>query len=476
VSDARCLQVAWARAGHLLPWAILLAGGVALALLPLPWIAIAVPGAIVVGITLIQPQRALYLLCLAVPFGSLFQVSLGGIAIGVAEGLIALMMAAWIARLIAFREEATWPRLSFAVALFIGATLLSLLNATALPFTFKEVAKWVEFLAVMFFVANVVTLEQRRGVVASLLLAGVAQSILGGYQFLAQSGPESFALMGRFMRAYGTFEQPNPYAGYLGLVVPLAFALGTSLLGRQEPAGSSWSGWLALTSFVAISAAIGMSWSRGAWLASGAAFAVINVARSRRGAIVFTTLIVLVALVGLLSSLQLLPEAISQRLTAFLPFVGVGDVRSVQVTDENYAAVERLAHWQAALDMWRDHPWLGVGFGNYEAAYADYALPKWPVALGHAHNYYLNVASEAGLIGLIAYLTLWGVALWQTGRAVRQAKDRYAKALALGVLGMLVHVSVHNIVDNLWVHNMYVHVAIVLGLVQIPAHHRSTFA
>ena len=126
--------------------------------------------------------------------------------------------------------------------------------------------------------------------------------------------------------------------------------------------------------------------------------------------------------------------------------------------------------------MWRDHPWLGVGFGNYEAAYADYALPKWPVALGHAHNYYLNVASETGLIGLTAYLALWGVALWQTGQAVCQAKNPYAKALALGALGMLVHVSVHNIVDNLWVHNMYVHVAIVLGLAQIPAHHRSAFA
>ena len=49
---------------------------------------------------------------------------------------------------------------------------------------------------------------------------------------------------------------------------------------------------------------------------------------------------------------------------------------------------------------------------------------------------------------------------------MRRASCAHDRALALGALGMIVHVSVHNVVDNLWVHNMYIHVAIVLGLVQ----------
>jgi O-antigen ligase len=210
-----------------------------------------------------------------------------------------------------------------------------------------------------------------------------------------------------------------------------------------------------------------MSGSRGAWLAFGAGFIAVNLMRSRRGAVTFTALIILIALIALLGSFRLLPESIAQRLTSFLPFVGVRDVRSIEITDENYASVERLAFWQAASNMWRDRPWSGVGFGNYQAAYADYALPKWPVALGHAHNYYLNVAAETGLVGLIAYLVLWGVAFWQIGRATRRSDASYFRALALGALGILVHVSVHNVVDNLWVHNMYIQVAIVLGLVDL---------
>jgi hypothetical protein len=86
------------------------------------------------------------------------------------------------------------------------------------------------------------------------------------------------------------------------------------------------------------------------------------------------------------------------------------------------------------------------------------------MALGHAHNYYLNIAAETGLLGQVAYLGLWTAALWMLGRSVLQANTPYAKALALGALGLVVHVSLHNLVDNLWVHHMYVHVALILGL------------
>jgi O-antigen ligase len=54
--------------------------------------------------------------------------------------------------------------------------------------------------------------------------------------------------------------------------------------------------------------------------------------------------------------------------------------------------------------MARQRPALGVGFGNYEAAYPQYRLMSWPFALGHAHNYYLNLLSETGVAGLAAYL------------------------------------------------------------------------
>jgi putative inorganic carbon (HCO3(-)) transporter len=467
------------RPGHLwLSIAVLLVG-LALALLPVRWIVVALPGLVVVGLVGVRPHLALYLLCFAIPFGSLYEVEIGGgITIGVTEVLIGLAAAAWLARTMAWRLRTGWPRLTVALTLFVGAVGFSLLNVTSLPHALKEIAKWIEFLVVLLIVANTVDRAKSQRLVTCLLMAGIGQAALGAYQFLTRSGPEFFAV-GRFIRAYGTFEQPNPYAGYLGIVAPLALALVLVSGGRPSPritgrasaqasSGSipSWLKWLALGSLVATSMGIGMSASRGAWLAYGAAFVAVNISQSRRGASIFLTLIVFALFVGLLGGFRLLPVGITQRLTSFLPFVGARDVRSIEVTDANYASLERLAFWQAALDMWRDFPLLGVGLGNYPIAYARYSLPKWRMALGHAHNYYLNVAAETGLIGLLAYLALWAAAVWQTVQANRQSCDVYAHALALGAFGVLVHVHVHNVVDNLWVHNMYIHVAIILGLVQ----------
>jgi len=155
-----------------------------------------------------------------------------------------------------------------------------------------------------------------------------------------------------------------------------------------------------------------------------------------------------------------------QRFSDFGPYLGLTDVRGVEVTDANFAVLERVAHWQAAVGMWTDRPWLGVGIGNYEPVYERYALPLWPLPLGHAHNYYLNIAAEAGVVGLAAYLLLWAAALLGAWQASRQARG-WAWGVALGILGVLVHLSVHNAFDNLYVHTIYLHLAILLGIVPI---------
>jgi O-antigen ligase len=138
-------------------------------------------------------------------------------------------------------------------------------------------------------------------------------------------------------------------------------------------------------------------------------------------------------------------------------------VRNVEVTDANFAVVERAAHWYAAWRMFSDHPWTGVGLGNYATAYERYALPRWPDPLGHAHNYYLNIAAEAGLPGLAAYLLWMAAGLWVIARAVRGSQG-LEQGLALGALGLWVHLAVHSVFDNLYVHGMAIHVGLLLGM------------
>jgi O-antigen ligase len=130
--------------------------------------------------------------------------------------------------------------------------------------------------------------------------------------------------------------------------------------------------------------------------------------------------------------------------------------------------IERLAHWQAALAMWQGDFWNGVGLGDYEPAYPEYRLLNWPIALGHAHNYYLNVAAETGVVGLAAYMVLWAVVLWQTWRLTRRASG-WRRGLAIGLFGAWAHLSVHHLFDNLYVNNVHLHVGVMLGLIAVLA-------
>ena len=441
--------------------------GVTIARAPLTWAVGLVVGLVAVGATLIRPALGVLLVVPAVPFGSLRQVSLGVMNVGATEVLVGLVVIAWLARMVARREiRIEWPALALPVAVFMGVLLLSTLGSASLPHSLKELIKWAEVLALLVLVSTEIRGRWQRALIVVVLGTGALAALQGIYQFLFQVGPESFVLFGRFMRAYGTFEQPNPFGGYLGLTLPIAF--GVVVAAVWPSAQRARRRWLLLAAGCGglMLAALVMTWSRGAWLGLAAAVGTMIltvVVRRGRAALWVTVLAMLVSYGLLAGGAARVPPSIVERFSDLVPFAGVTDVRGVEVTDANFAVVERMAHWQAALAMWTDHPWLGVGIGNYEVAYGEYALPLWSDPLGHAHNYYLNIAAESGVLGLAAYLLLWGTALAVAWRATASSAG-WAWGIALGILGALVHLAVHNLFDNLFVHGMYLHIAILLGI------------
>jgi O-antigen ligase len=367
---------------------------------------------------------------------------------------------------------------------FVGAALLSLWDAVELPvYGVMELAKWVQIVLLFFFVSATLTPRRLPWLVGALLAIGLFQAGVGMWQFgLRSDGPEHFAILGeRFYRAYGTFEQPNPYAGFLGLMLPLAAGTVVGVLGdrlrKRQGKGegllvslsSRLRAWLTPRVLVLIGIATAMgiallaSWSRGAWIGFAAAVTAIAFAlprRTRWGVLLVTALVV--AGVGLYAA-GLMPASVEARLTDFAEYARFEDVRGVGINDANYAVIERQAHWQAALEMWRYNFWTGVGFGCYEPAYRSFALINWPIALGHAHNYYLNIAAETGLIGLMAYVVLWGAVFWQTWQATRRASG-LLRGLAIGLLGTWTHLSVHHLFDNLYVNNVHLYIGVLFGL------------
>lgn len=476
--------------------------GTALALLPLQTGALALL-AIIGGLAALKwPGLALFLLPLAVPFGELRTLNLGGLQAGGVEALLALLMLAWLAQGLARRDiRLAKAPLLLPLLLFIATLLLSTLGATSLPSALKEIVKWGQ-IAIVYVLVLALADEagpRRRQFIVGLTLALVAAASLEAVSGIVQSvqrvGPPSFAILGgRLWRAFGEFGQPNPFGGYINMTLMpvlsalVGLALG-GLTGAEQPVARR-GGQVSTTAVVAVGLAgvagllglaLILSWSRGAWFGAAAGGLVVLVgwmaltlarpaphqadAVRRRAVRVLWGLGLAALLMALLGAANLVPAGVSGRLSSVTEYFGGFDVVTIEVTNENFAVVERVAHWYAAIGMWTDHFWTGVGAGNYAAVYDLYRVPRWTDPLGHAHNYYLNIGAEAGLIGWLAYLLLTVAAMGRALRVAARRTDWLTRSLALGALGLLVAVATHNLFDNLYVHSMGVHLALIIGLV-----------
>lgn len=439
-------------------------------------------------------RTAVLLLILIEPLAGIFVAlvtgPLGAIEVGLLDSgqlYLLLSLLSWLAHGLRNRRLFV-PQtfLALPLTLFVGIMAVTIVDAPSYNFGLRELLKWIEMLAVMLLVVDRVQLWQTRRrvnkyapllwLLAALFAAGLSQAALGIYQFALQpDGPEHFLVLGRFYRAYGTFNQPNPFGGFMNFTAVLGFGILLSFLSEirewgleiRKPQSPKWLEIVGVGLVTAVSlTAVVASWSRGAWLSLGVATAVVLLFWPRK---LWQGGLLLILGAGLLlGGIQtgLVPASISERITSFSADLQFGDVRGEDITDENYAVLERLAHWQAALGMAEDQPWFGVGFGNYEPAYADYALINWPYPLGHAHNYYLNLLAETGVMGLLAYLLFWTAVFWQTIRVVRQSEG-WQRGVALGLLGVWTALMVHHLVDKLYVNNIYIHLGALFGLLQL---------
>ncbi|MBN1315407.1 MAG: O-antigen ligase family protein [Anaerolineales bacterium] len=471
-------------------WIVLaITSGIGAATLPLTMAGLLIVGATVLVAILVEPLFGLTIMLLLGPFGALERI-LGQTILDSGQLLLIITLISWFARGIARREPLFKYSIPFSgvfrtAVVFLIAFLvvggLSLYNAQSLTDGVKELIKWVQIGLVAWIVFD---MTSRRGINVTLLAiipAAITQAGTGIWQFgLRGHGPEHFEILGRFYRAYGTFEQPNPFAGFLGLTLPLAvgWGLGNGLAwlecARQKYGKeniqrlfSSLPALLKIFIPFGIAAvlftALLMSWSRGGWLGAAAGLSAMLFFLPRRQWKGVAVVLIVLAIAGILFQTGLMPAALVNRLAGFTSFINFTDARGVDVTSENYSILERMAHWQSALRMADYNPWLGIGIGNYAAAYSDYDLLNWPYPLGHAHNIYLNMLAETGVLGLTAYLGFWISVIWLTVQII--VRSSYPqRGIALGLMGVWVHLTAHHVVDNLYVNNIYLHLGALLGI------------
>lgn len=402
------------------------------------------------------PVVGLCLLGLAVPWSTTVSPGSGSLPLTATDIIAAEVGAAWLVDAVVHRRNPIAESvLTPFIVLYLLAIVLSVSQSTDLAASGREIIKWLEFAEI--FLASVWFLRTRRHLqflAAVLVCGGVSQAALGFFQFIQQAGPAAFGLHRAFFRSYGSFDQPNPYAGYLNMVIPISAVMA---LKAEQP----WERVLYRCGTAGMIFALVASQSRGALLAALVAAAALAAClfRSTRPLLGLALLAAVAITLG--ATFGVVPAG---PITRVMTSIGLGDVAFGNVTNSNFSTVERAAHWLAGVRMFAAHPFLGVGIGNYSVAYPAFHPRGWYASLQHAHNYYINIAAEAGVVGLTSYTLMVGSALWYSYAIVRRTRDNVCFAVALGALGALVATSFHNIFDVLYVHGMATLLGSILAL------------
>ena len=110
--------------------------------------------------------------------------------------------------------------------------------------------------------------------------------------------------------------------------------------------------------------------------------------------------------------------------------------------EQEYTGAERVLYWRYAYEIMKDHPWAGVGWGNFIEEFKQRAGLKEGFV---AHSTWFQVGAEAGVVSLALYFLMLfagiatALAVW---RQARQRADTWAeyqaRALACGLIAFCV--------------------------------------
>ncbi len=369
------------------------------------------------GAAIYRPALGLAVLLFTYPFDLTTYV--GPVKVTTSYALFAILVGVWLVREL-MPNPPTWQRtsLDWPVIIFVAATYMSLLGLTGntadqLIALLKATGGFV-----LFFIAT--QSLRNKGDVWLVIAAVVATGLLQSVETILPVLNGTVAVSDT-TRATGTVNEANDFAGYLVLVGPLAVAAGLTLRNR----------WILLGGGVGtllFAAALVATLSRSGWL--GILVAVVTLAvflpqRRRQIALIGGGVLVVLLVGGLAGPIadRLGNQAGSSPLDTFLA---------------------RVPIWSAAIGMVRSHPIFGVGLDQFQV-FIDSYDPD--LGVNQAHNLFLNMAAERGVVGFAAFVALIVIMFKSLMSAVRSAPDFPYRVLVAGVIASLLGFLVHSQFD-----------------------------
>jgi len=337
----------------------------------------------------------------------------------------------------------------YPLAAFMGVMFISLVHSISLYLSLLDLADFLAYFLTLFLTINFIrTYTQRNRVFWSLVAVCLISSTYAVCQFYNIEF-KFWARQGGRGNIFSTFGNPNRYSGFVGGVLPAM--IGYFLISRGIR--KYILGYIIPLTYTGMM----MTFTRGALMGLGVSLIVmllllvrfygLNFFKRYRYRLLYL-IAIFVVITGIFSTenpINVSHLTVAQRAAS----AAAGKETSVR---------QRIMIWRIGLLMFKDHPIIGQGIGTFKYHYLNYQgkffenpanknLINLAVWAREAHNEYVQILAETGILGFLCWM--WLLFTFFRGRYISFKEEREKEdyllphlGLTMGALVILVHATV----------------------------------
>ena len=310
----------------------------------------------------------------------------------------------WVIKLIIV-EELSWEKtkLNISILIFILVMSISLIRNEVVFVGLKDFINFLAYFMIFFLIINCI--YNQKQFLSFLKLYFIIAFLIALYTFFQYYGYDPFFIGNNYLTS--TLGQKNWISNYIAMIFPIVFSF--FLLQKEKK--------FKIIYYILLSvlyANIMICQSRGIWISIFVSSIIgfyfiykiklVKYFRKNRKWLIILILTFLIITVIYSTNNPLNKSAVTVVQRAATTF------------DKSDTSINtRMLIWKITFNMIKDNPWFGSGIGtfklNYQNYQADYLQEnpediKYWIKAGEAHNEYLQIWAELGIIGLILFLTI----------------------------------------------------------------------
>jgi O-antigen ligase/Tfp pilus assembly protein PilF len=340
--------------------------------------------------------------------------------------------------------------LNLPILSFISICLFSLFWSDSIMVSVKELPLFLAGPFLYFITINNINNEKQiNTILNTVIILGSLFGIYGIMQYLGIDFSFWRHNVGRQAVA-GLFGNVNYFAEYLIAILPLAVSLFfvTSIKFKKI---------LLLVGILAMGGSLLLTFTRGSYLGFGISliFMLLLFVICRGKSFIKDNrkfFIVIFLAIIIIISLILIPNLLNK------PGTVISKIKSrisVAQLIQGHNIKRRMATWKFTIMMIKDHPLQGSGIGTfkynslrYQAEFFSQGDNRslYPYGIAHeAHNEYLQLGAELGIIGLGIFLWMIIAYFYYGLKILKKTKDNYKQGVIIGLMGIVMAVLVDGI-------------------------------